>query len=882
MRSDLLERIKEQQDITNAVVLTHNLDFVYLQNLLLPALRRCGSPSLTVFADAHCAAEAFSRQAPLLSNLGRRYRVVPVAMQPGFRFHPKALLLSGRKKAILAVGSGNLGFAGWRENAEVWVSYDSDEGTAEIAAFQVYLRRLVERLALNDSLWGEIEEAFDSNTRSWVADLEAPAGLLGRLGAGPPLIADLLGEIGPGPVDRLLISAPYFDRACAALRSWTGALDPAETVVATDPEQTNLRPGAPDQPPAGVTFRPARASRATASGGERRCFVHAKIYAAQQGDEVTLFAGSANCSRAALTLEGERGNAELMAVRRLSVEQLEREILEEVVIGEEPLELPAESPLEPDPEPHAVGPRLLAARDQDGLLRMAYIGPADWRPEHAVIDGSVQVLRHTGPERCECLSLPDTHSVSLRGTSAGQVIETSPLWIDHEESLAASAYRRSLQSVVRSKGWKSDWDVGDWGEILEVFCQDLEYVSPRRAMATNREEKDRNSEDKIFTREDLFTRDVGLHLSGSPADLGGRKISVPSLLLQWFGYGIDEESPEGSDPAEEPVSLDLDEEPVDRPEKLFETKKQTPEEKAKQRKREERQGKKARMIVDRMAATMSASRYLEMRQPEHLAKDWKIAFLLLRMGLSKGWIDREHLLVVTFQIWGKLFLADTEKTAQGWLDKGASSSELRETIASPELTAALFAWSLEIPDRPTTARGTQLLLTLALAVSRHPWLWISSDLTAVAAALASLLEATGETFDEEAIETRWRQLMQLGRALNRFESAVKAVPVQELREQNRQAQVRSGEILYQGGALGFCVAQEFVDRSEDINIHVLTLHEENREVPKLNALYLNPLAGLLETEDVIPGHRIETADLEALRRFVENLEAGLATESLQS
>ena len=111
---------------------------------------------------------------------------------------------------------------------------------------------------------------------------------------------------------------------------------------------------------------------------------------------------------------------------------------------------------------------------------------------------------------------------------------------------------------------------------------------------------------------------------------------------------------------------------------------------------------------------------------------------------------------------------------------------------------------------------------------------------------------------------------------------MKAVPVQELREQNRQAQVRSGEILYQGGALGFCVAQEFVDRSEDINIHVLTLHEENREVPKLNALYLNPLAGLLETEDVIPGHRIETADLEALRRFVENLEAGLATESLQS
>lgn len=881
MRSDLLERIKEQQDITNAVVLTHNIDFVYVQSLLLPALRRCGSPSLTVFADAHCAAEAFGRQAPLLSNLGRRYRVVPVAMEAGFRFHPKALLLSGRKKAVLVVGSGNLGFAGWRENAEVWISYDSDEGTAEIAAFQVYLRRLVERLALNDSLRGEIEEAFDPDTRPWAASLDEPAGLLGRLGAGPPLVEDLLRQIGPGPVDRLLISAPYFDQACIALRRWTAALEPAETLVAADRENTNLQPEILDDPPAGVEFRPVGASRATGAGSERRCFVHAKLYAVQQGSVVTLFAGSANCSRAALTLEGERGNAELMAVRRLTEGELETEILGEVEIGEERLELPPDKPPEPDQETPTVGPRLLAARDADGLLRMAFAAPAEWMPELAMVDSVAQELRQTGPGRCECLlSLPNARSVCLRGTLAGQVVVSPALWIDHEASLAASAYRRSLQSVVGSKAWKSDWDVGDWGEVLEVFCQDLEYVSPRRAMAMDHKEKGYDSEDKSFTRDDLFTRDVGLNLSGLSADLGSRKTSVPALLLQWFGYGLDEESTHGSDTAEELVSLDLDEEPVDRPEKLLE-KKRTPEEKAQQRKREVRQGKKARVVVDRMAATMSASRYLEMRQPQHLAKDWKIAFLLLRMGLSKGWIDREHLLIVTFQIWGKLFLADTEKTAHGWLEKGDSSSELREAISSPELTAALFAWSLEIPDRPTTARGTQLLLTLALAVSRHPWLWISSDLTAVAAALESLLKATEETFDEEAIESRWRQLMQLGQALNRFESAVKAVPVQELRERNQQAQVRPGEILYQG-SLGFCVAQEPVNRSVGGNIQVLTLHGDNQEAKKVGTLYLNPLAGLLETEDIIPGYRIETADLEVLHRFVENLEAGLATESLQS
>jgi len=84
MRQDLIKLIESQEDVTNIIVLTHNIDFVFIQLIVLPALRRCGRPTFTVFADAQCATETFTYQSPVLTGLGIRYRVVPVAMEPGF------------------------------------------------------------------------------------------------------------------------------------------------------------------------------------------------------------------------------------------------------------------------------------------------------------------------------------------------------------------------------------------------------------------------------------------------------------------------------------------------------------------------------------------------------------------------------------------------------------------------------------------------------------------------------------------------------------------------------------------------------------------------------------------------------------------------------
>src|SRR5262249_18436019 len=96
-----------------AIVLTHNIDFLFVESLVIPHLRAIGSPQLTIFADAACAANCYQTQEMLVSKLGSRYRVVPIDLGQARRFHPKALFVAGNDSASLAVGSGNTTYGGW-------------------------------------------------------------------------------------------------------------------------------------------------------------------------------------------------------------------------------------------------------------------------------------------------------------------------------------------------------------------------------------------------------------------------------------------------------------------------------------------------------------------------------------------------------------------------------------------------------------------------------------------------------------------------------------------------------------------------------------------------------------------------------------------------
>ena len=244
MKVDLLTAIGELKGMTDVFVMTHNIDFVFLQTLALRTFNRSGQPRITVFADAHCSQDSFAAQQRLLSGLGTRYRVVPVAMQPGFRFHPKAVLLAGEKAATLFVGSGNLGFAGWRENAEVWVRFDvSTDGMAPFAQFRAFASKVIEGLALNEGPRRVLAEIFDPDRNRWAAAAAAGSSplVVGRAGRGEALLQDLvLACDGLGAVDELYICCPYYDQRGAALRSLLEAFKPAKATLLYQPLGSTL------------------------------------------------------------------------------------------------------------------------------------------------------------------------------------------------------------------------------------------------------------------------------------------------------------------------------------------------------------------------------------------------------------------------------------------------------------------------------------------------------------------------------------------------------------------------------------------------------------------------------------------------------------------
>jgi hypothetical protein len=146
-------------------------------------------------------------------------------------FHPKLLVIAGRQHASVCVGSGNVTLAGWHANDEIWtvLSADDKRGPSTLHEVSTFLRTLA-RSAIQFSA-----EAHEALTRT--------AGLLEALPAtepGPTLASTLDGPIinrlPHGPVDELLIYAPFHDGTLAALKAVHDRLQPATTVVYVQPE----------------------------------------------------------------------------------------------------------------------------------------------------------------------------------------------------------------------------------------------------------------------------------------------------------------------------------------------------------------------------------------------------------------------------------------------------------------------------------------------------------------------------------------------------------------------------------------------------------------------------------------------------------------------
>jgi len=820
MRADLLRRVANLRDVTNAILLTHNIDFVFLQTVVMSYLRKCGDPALTIFADADCAAATYRAQRELLDGIGTRYRVVPVRMHPGFVFHPKALMLAGPGHATLFVGSGNLTFGGWRQNGEVWTQYSAgDDGRTVFDEFRAYVEQLISRIPLAGSIQLELEDAYDPRTKQWV--VSAPAGapaLLGRADGGERRLLDLVAAaLGDEPADELVVCSPYFDAGGDALAALRMRMAHRRSLLLHPGRGSTLTAQAWAKAGEGMERRPCAIRHEHEIEG-RAAFVHAKFYAAIRGDTATIVQGSANCSRAALLMDGTRGNAELMSVVRTSAEAFRRDWLAALPEVADAQALPEEAEqLDEAPTPPAL--QILAARAEDGLILVAF-RPTNALVTRSLIDG--KQVPFTAPE-VGVVRIPHVGAASalcLEGQVEGMPVSSQLHWVDQEGQLRSTARRRRFEDAIPRALGGEKINADEWLDLLQALGEHFKYTPVRGAGRVSPAQAP--SETQAGTRrryEDLFATEY------SPANLlshwrpvqpsSDSHDSIRKLLLRWLGIG----------PASAPPETAAGQGEGDMPEELIPKPPSRPEPRPKPDAIARTQKKLGQILQD-IEKTITSADYVETRTPDFLRLDLMLTSAILQFGFAKGWLRHEDFFAFTHRAWTQFFLSGSRDPGKGDLewrrDQPPDPAAFAQALSGPQLSAALIAWSFIGVNAPPSIERARFLLARAVSIARMQELWIGGAADDISRELQEVLRASMHELDAEHVIRTWRDALMQGSAIRALAEGLQAVGLEQARSAIYAPAVAVGDLLWQGRA-GYCIALEAGSRESEKPIKTLKL-----------------------------------------------------------
>lgn len=842
MRRNVLEWACDTvKTATTAVVLTHNVDFLLIQSILLPRLRMIGHPRLTVLADAGCAAGSYSQQRFLLDGLGKRYRVVPVDLGRGRRFHPKAILLAGPETAVLAVGSGNLTHGGWSANKEVWADFVSDEvgGLPALAAFKSYLEGVLALVPLHETITDHVMAAFDPQENQWAAELPEPNGLLGSPAATPLLdrIATLAGD----GVEAVTVCTPYFDPEGAALAE-IGRRFSAPLNALLQPGRAGLTVSVAAKLSSNISLR----SVDSFDEEGRSRFIHAKLFAFRRGGSTLLVAGSANCSKAALMAGPSWGNAELVAIREVAHQEAD-DLLADLQISEAAPELPMVPPSE-SWEWETAGLRVLAAHRIGGVVEVAYKPDEPFDALWLEVD-SLDKVPEDGrpfPGIARFLIADRPEWIRLHGVlSDGTELVSEPLWVDDETALGITAPERRLRAKLSEVEQRPKLTSSDYLEILELFDQHLRQPVKTVRAAHSASERP-NIPAARYRIEDVFADGFG---KPPPRPAAGRQSTFTdedflSLFISFFSGDPKPAEPQPPNPTENQTEESRNPE---RDESELLKGKQRLEDEEEARTAAERLRPRLLQALTRIEEAMSNPDFVANRPLGRLAADIGSTALLLRKALADGVLSRDEFRSMTRSLWEALFFgrdggagAIPARLARD--EAGEAGETFVESLASPRLSAALALWCL-LEWESRSPEAAWFRLSAGLLAAKLPWLVVGGTPEEVAAELSRIAGSLLSGVDQDALLSAWRRWVRAGAALAAMDGALNAWSQKDLAALIRKGSVSDGELLWQAGE--FCTAAGACRRDAQRKGDVRPLGSS--KLKRFRGDWLTPVSDLLET-----------------------------------
>lgn len=298
-----------------ALITTYNIDFPFYEDVVLRRMRSSGIDHHIVMVDSRMCSQAISTRPPAMS--GYHYSLAP--MRCGAAFHPKLLLLLGKEKGMLAVGSHNLTLSGYGNNLEVTniVRYHKKKHPETLHLFKkAYLACKTWMNDYGNDLPPGITDSLKkmADIATWINEetknIDQDSDLLftsssthSLWGQAAPLVKER------GEIKSILGMSAFFDHSLGFIHTLS-ELSPERFHLAIQPATVGASSELLNLPSVDVMDTESLFKESA------HHYIHAKLLHLQGGDNDIFISGSANLSSPAWLASGEHKNAEAILMQK--------------------------------------------------------------------------------------------------------------------------------------------------------------------------------------------------------------------------------------------------------------------------------------------------------------------------------------------------------------------------------------------------------------------------------------------------------------------------------------------------------------------------------------------------------------------------------------
>jgi hypothetical protein len=851
MTEDLLKSISKEKNVHSIIVLTHNIDFLFIQTVVLKFLKKMGSPSLTIFADAQCVQESYENQKLIIHGLGKRYRVVPVSLDRSHdRFHPKAVLLSSHDRASLYVGSGNLTFGGWRQNAEIWNRYGTEEdGTAVLNAFKDYLDGMIERLPYTNNISNTINNAYNKETAPWSINMEPSAGLIGRINTKFSML-DQMKEYVEAGCDKLIIQSPYFDSEGKTIQQLNNLFEPKTIEIFAQNRHSELTEEIIDTLEENTTIIPTNFTH-HAHDKPKKAFIHAKYYAFLYHDKAIVFSGSANCSLAALATSSIKvGNAELLSVKEMSLADFNTQYNDDI---EKVAEFTPKKQSEVEESYDEIithkPVQIHSAQFEYKHIKVAVTVHEDYQISASKIDDTIYEVKHIEDNLLHIEGFenePSKLCLLLKNKQTDEVICSDEIWVDDERELSTSAKTRSLSDFIQGSSELS-WNHNAFGDLLKVFNEHLAHTPKRDDVHALGDTKTHDKVRTVFNPSDVFVDNynfTSLHSNSS----NRYAFDIHAILRQYLGLynqHIDDDKKEELTQEELQEQLDKDSVDIDAKTTADDNPKTMIDEQGR---------KKIKKLIETLVAAFTNEEIVTNRPLVLLLDDLKVASIILRMGLSNDWVTQEEYFDTSYTLWTEFFFSCALDENRGYIDLKLDQEDVDiEELYSAELSASMLTWLFAI-ERSNNIQYIRLLMSAILVQAKYNWVFFGADYEQINVEINKALvafspEDLNKTLSEHA--DLWKLILNTGNAFAEVINEISHHKISDYKDRLPMKEIEKGELLWQGNENFYIVNSHYkrqVNRQNKFRADVVPLNRLKKETSFL-VNFTIPIHDLLDLEE---------------------------------